>query len=144
MIWHPCPALALAQGFITALDEAYIQIWKSLEDLYGVALRRVEDIPMVDGVIRDETNARFTDPLPVYDILVHCSRLQLLLCRQIEGLNCSCLPQGDDVSVPVHDGTVCIDGAANDLIVVLEINDDDLWLVRFIELLSDANEVIRL
>lgn len=100
---------------------------------------------MVDGGLRDETKALFTEPLPVHYILVHYSRLQLLLCRQIEDLNCSRLgPEGNDVFVPVHDGTVGHDGAPDDLIVVLEINDDDLWLVLFIELLSDANEVIRL
>jgi hypothetical protein len=63
---------------------------------------------------------------------------------QIEDLNCSRLGlEGNDVSVPVHNGTVGHDGTPNDLIIVLKINDDDLWFVFLIELLSNANEVIR-
>lgn len=50
--------------------------------------------------------------------------------------------EGDNVLGPVHDSTVRIDGTFNDLIVVLKIDYDNLWLVFFIDLLPHANEMV--
>jgi hypothetical protein len=51
--------------------------------------------------------------------------------------------EGDNVLAPVHDRTVGIDRPPHDLIVVLQVNNDDLWLVVLIELLANTNIVIR-
>lgn len=48
----------------------------------------------------------------------------------------------NDLPIPVHDGTVSIDGSFDDLIVVLKVNDDDLGLVVFIDFLPNADIVI--
>lgn len=46
----------------------------------------------------------------------------------------------DDLLVPVHDSTVGVDGPPYDFIVVLEVDNDDLRFVFFVEFLPDANE----
>lgn len=42
----------------------------------------------------------------------------------------------------MHDGTVGLDRSSDDLIVVLKVDDDDLWLLIFTKFLTDADEVI--
>ena len=43
----------------------------------------------------------------------------------------------------MHNGTVGLDRSLNDLIVILEVDYDNLWLVTVGEGLSDTNVVIR-
>ena len=43
----------------------------------------------------------------------------------------------------MHNSTVRVYGSLDDFIVVLEINNNDLGFVLFIELLSNADVVIR-
>lgn len=42
----------------------------------------------------------------------------------------------------MHDGTVGVDRSLDNFIVVLEVDDDDLGLVVFVDFLSDADIVI--
>lgn len=44
--------------------------------------------------------------------------------------------------MPVHNRTVGVDWAFDDLIIVFQVDDDDLRFIPFIELLPDANELI--
>lgn len=121
----------------------YSQIGKTIEHLHRVLLGGVVDVPVVNGGVSDQTQALFIEPLPVNDILIHHRRLQFRLGREIEDLNCSALSlEGNDVLVPVHDRTVRIDWPAHNIIVVLQIDDNDLWLVLVIELLPNADITI--
>lgn len=98
---------------------------------------------MPDGGVRDQTQARLAKPFPVYNILAHQRGLELLLCLKVKDLDCSRLCfQGNNISRPVHDGTVCINRTLDDLIVVLEVDDDDLRFVGLVDLLSHANIVV--
>lgn len=99
---------------------------------------------MVHGGVGNQTQGLVTEPLPVDDILVHHRRLELLLCLQVEDLNCPALRlECDDVLAPVHDGAVSVDRPPHDIVVVLQVNNDDLRLVIFVELLANADIVIR-
>ena len=42
----------------------------------------------------------------------------------------------------MHNGTVSLDGSLNDLIVILEVDYDDLWLFTVGEGLSDTDVMI--
>lgn len=122
----------------------YAQVGKSVKDLNGLRLGRVKDIPVVDGSLRHQTQGLVTKPLPVHNILVHDSRLELLLCGQIENLDRSTLGfEGDDVAGPVHDGTVRVDRPLDNFIIVLQVDDNHLRLIIFAEFLTDTDEVIR-
>lgn len=99
---------------------------------------------MVDRGLRHQTQALFAKPLPIDDILIHNSRLELLLCGQIENLNRPALGfQGDDVPGPVHDSTVRVDRPFGDFIIVLQVDNNHLRFIIFAELLTDTDEVIR-
>lgn len=66
-----------------------------------------------------------------------------MLYGKVEDLDCAALSfEGDNVLAPVHDGTVSVDRPPHDLIVVLQVNNDDLWLVVLIELLANTDIVI--
>lgn len=52
--------------------------------------------------------------------------------------------KSNDVSGPVHDGTVRIDRAFDDFIIVFEVDDNDLRLIAFVEFLPDADVMIGL
>ena len=98
---------------------------------------------MVDGSLGDHADAGFAEPLPEHDIFIQYGGLELLLLLQVENLDRSALGlERDDISVPVHDSTVGIDRAPGDFIVVLEVDDDDLWLLFIAEFLSDADIVV--
>lgn len=98
---------------------------------------------MVNGCVGDQTQALLVEPLPVNNVLIHHCRLQFLLGREIEDLDCPALGlEGDDVLVPVHDRTVRVNWPAHNIIVVLQIDDNDLGLVLVIKLLPNANVVI--
>lgn len=117
---------------------------KSVEDFLRLILGGIEDVPVVDGIVRHQPQTPLIVPLPEHHILRHDRGLELLLRREVEYLDRPRLRlEGDDVLVPVHDGTVRVDGALNDLIIVFQVNDDDLRLLIFVELLSNANVMIR-
>ena len=44
----------------------------------------------------------------------------------------------------MHNGAVGLDGPAHDIVVVLEIDDDDLWLCIVVNLLPHADVVVAL
>jgi len=48
--------------------------------------------------------------------------------------------EGDDLACPVHNGTVCLDRATDDIIAILEVDDEDFWRRGFVLLISDADE----
>lgn len=99
---------------------------------------------MINPSIRHQTQARLAEPLPIDNIFRHHGGLDLLLRAKVENLNGSTLGlEGNDVLVPVHDRTVGVDGPAGDFIVILEVDDDDLWLVFFANLLPYANVPVR-
>jgi hypothetical protein len=122
----------------------YRKVGETIKHLDGILLGSVIDVPMVDGGFRNQTQGLFAEPLPVHNILVHYRRLELLLDGEIENLDCPALSlEGDNVLAPVHDCTVGIDRPPHDLIVVLQVNNDDLWLVVLFELLANTDIVIR-
>lgn len=99
---------------------------------------------MVDTCIRDESQALFVEPLPVYNVLVHGGRLQLLFLSQIENLKGPRLGfERNDLLVPVHDGAIGLDWPPDDIEVVLEVDDDDLGRGALVSLLADTDIVIR-
>lgn len=121
----------------------YRKVGKTIKHLDGVLLGGVIDVPVVDGGLGNQTQGLVTEPLPVDDVLIHHCRLELLLCGKVEDLNCPALGlEGDNVLAPVHDRTVRIDWPPHDLIVVLQVNNDDLWLVVLLELLANTDIVI--
>ena len=117
----------------------------ALEDLNRSSLVGVEDVPVVDGGLSNKTQLLLADPLPEDDILVHCGRLELLLCFEVEDLQRSRLrAESDDLSGPVHDGTVGLDGASDDIVAVLQVDNDDFGLGSIVLLLSYADERVGL
>lgn len=104
----------------------YVKVGVPVGDLDRVLLIFIEDIPMVDGGICDESQFALADPLPKYHVFVHRCRLQLLLIVQVEDLDRSRLSlEGDNVEVPVHNSTIGFDWASSDIVAVLEVDDDD-------------------
>jgi hypothetical protein len=117
----------------------------ALKNLDRSSLVGIKNVPVVDGVLGDQTQLILTNPLPEDDIFVHGSRLELLLCLEVKDLQCSRLcAQSDDLSGPVHDGTVGLDGASDDIVAVLEVDNDNFGLGGFALLLSYANEGVGL
>lgn len=100
---------------------------------------------MVDGIVCDHAKSCETDPFPVDDVLVHRRRLELDLLPQVEYLECALVGlERDDLPLPVHDGAVGLDRPSCDLIIVLQINDDNLRVGIFGQLLANADIVIGL
>ena len=55
-------------------------------------------------------------------------RLNLRSSTQVEDLQCPSLSlKGNNVLMPVHDGTIGLDWSSYNLILVLEVDDEDLW-----------------
>lgn len=99
---------------------------------------------MIHGSVGNQTQRLFAEPFPIDNVLIHHCRLELLLGSKVEDLDCPALGlERDDVLAPVHDGAVGIDWSPHDLIVVLQVNNDDLGLFVFIELLANADVVVR-
>lgn len=73
---------------------------------------------MIDIIVCDHPQSGEAYPFPVDNILTHCGRLQLDFLAEIKNLKCSliCL-KGDDLALPVHDGTVGLDRPPCELIV---------------------------
>jgi len=107
-------------------------------------LRGVEDVPVEDGRLRHQAQRGLADPPPEDDVLVHGGRLDLGLLLEVENLKRPRLrPEGDDLTRPVHDGAVGLDGPARDVVAILEIDDQDFGLGGFRLLLADANVGVR-
>lgn len=94
---------------------------------------------MVDGSVGNEAESGLVDELPVLHVLVHCGRLELRLLAEVEDLERSRLGlESDDLALPVHDGTVGLDGTSGDIVAVLQVDDDDFGRAAGL-LFSDAN-----
>ncbi len=115
-----------------------------LKDLARSGLRRVKDVPVVDGVFRHQAEVLVAEPLPEQDVLVHGGRLESLALLEVEDLQRPLLGlERDDELTPVHDGTVGLDGSTDDIVVVLEIDDDDLGLGFIADPLTHTDEPVR-
>ena len=98
---------------------------------------------MIDGAVGHKTQSRIAYPLPEDDLFLHGEGLELGLVCQVKNLYGMLLgSEGDDGLLPVHDGTVSLDGASHNIIVVLEVDDDDFGLSGFVELLADAEVMV--
>ena len=116
----------------------------SIKDLDRSRLRRVNDVPVVDRVVRDQTKIVLAEPFPEQDLLAHGGRLESLALLQIEDLQCPLLRlEGDDHLAPVHDGAVSLDRSTGEIVVVLEVDDDDLWLGVIVDPLTNTDETVR-
>ena len=74
----------------------------------------------------------------------HQKDSQLLLVLQVENLNGPRLgPQGDDLTLRVHDSTVGLDRPPDHIIAILQLDDDDFGSGGFVLLLSNADEGVR-
>lgn len=125
-------------------EVTYGKVGKSVEHLHRVLLCGVVNIPVVNRGVRDEAEGGLAEPFPVDNILIHDRRLEFLFRGEVEDLDGSALGlESNDVLAPVHDRTVGVDGALHDIVVVLQIDNDDLRLVIFIELLPNADVMIR-
>ena len=116
----------------------------SIKDLDRSRLSCVKDVPVEDRVVRHQAKMVLAIPFPEQNVLAHGGRLESLTLIQIEDLQRSLLGlEGDDQLVPVHDGAVSLDRSTGDIIVVVEVDDDDLWLGVIIEPLTNADESVR-
>lgn len=103
-------------------------------------MTRIVDIPVEDTGCCDKTKLVLTDPLPELDILVHGTGLELLLLLEVEDLQCSRLSlESNNLSVPVHDGTVGLDRPTSHVVTILELNNNNLRLGSFVLLLSHTH-----
>lgn len=122
------------------MKAAHLKVIIALEDLDGGILARIVDIPVEDAGCCDKTELVLADPLPELDILVHGAGLELLLLLEVEDLQCSRLSlESNDLSVPVHDGTVGLDRPTGDVVAILELNNNNLRLGSFVLLLSHTH-----
>ncbi|PNY29194.1 Uncharacterized protein TCAP_00893 [Tolypocladium capitatum] len=127
-------------GFGSRRGEAERNVGIALKDLGRRVLSGVVHVPVVDAGGGDETEGGLANPPPELDVLVHCARLELLLLLEVEDLQRPGLGlEGDDVPIPVHDGTVGLDGPTRDIVAILELDDDDLGLSGLALLFSDAD-----
>jgi hypothetical protein len=121
----------------------YTQVGVALKHLDGRILAGLVNIPVIDARRGDETDGGLADPLPELHILVHSARLELLLLLEVEDLEGSGLGfEGDDLAVPVHDGTVGLDRPSRNVVAILELDDDNLGLRGLVLLFSDAHVVV--
>lgn len=75
---------------------------------------------MVHRRISDQAQRVRTKPFPEENVFIHCRGLELGFLCQVKYLKRPLIRlEGDDLLVPVHDGTVSLDWPSNDLIVVL-------------------------
>ncbi len=124
------------EGIIT-----YREICVPVKNFRRLRLSRIKDIPVVYGSICNEPQACFAEPLPKYNILIHCGRLELLFLYEVEDLKGSLLGfEGDDLLVPMHDGTISFDRLPNDVVVILHVDDDDFGGIGRLLRLANAYE----
>ena len=117
----------------------------SLKKLDWSGLNSLENTPMVHSCISNQTQRICTEPLPEKNIFIHCRGLKLGFLRQVKYLKRPLIRlEGDDLLVPVHNGTVSLNWPPNDLIIVLQVNDYNLGIGVLAGFLSNANEVVGL
>ena len=98
---------------------------------------------MIGSRICNKAQSAFIDELPKHNVLVHGRRLELALAAKVEDLYSPALgSEGNDELIPVHDGTICLDGPTDNIVAVLEVNDDDLGGSIVIDLLAHTNVVV--
>lgn len=120
--------------------QAHVEVGITLKDLDGSVLASIIDVPVVNTRRCDETKLVLADPLPELNILVHGTRLELLLLLEIKDLQCPRLSlEGDDLSVPVHDGTVGLDRPASNIVTILELDNNNFGLGGLALLFSHAD-----
>lgn len=130
------------QKKITKAKGTYLDVGIAVKRLHRSILAGVGDVPVVDGVLGDQTKGRLADPLPEGNIFTHCCRLQLRFLLEVEDLEGATGLQGNDMTRPVHDGGVRLDRPPGDIVVVLQVDDNDIGRARFVFLVSDADEGI--
>lgn len=124
--------------------QTHRQIGNPIKLLQRSIFSRAEHVPVIHRIVRHQAQARLAEPLPVDNIIGHHRGLDLLLRAEVEHLDGFTLSlEGNDVFVPVHNRTVGVDGPASDFIVVLEVDNDNLWLVFLAGLLPYADVVVR-
>lgn len=98
---------------------------------------------MVNCCVCHQTQCCLAEPLPENNILVHCSRLQLLLLTKVKDLERPGLGlQRNNILGPVHDSTIGLDRSSNDIATVLEFDDYDFRGGGSSLLFADAYEGI--
>lgn len=98
---------------------------------------------MIHRCISNQTQRVCAEPFPEENVFIHCCRLELGFLGQVEYLERSLIRfEGNDLLIPVHDGTIGLDWSSNDLIVMFETDDDDFRVGIFAEFLANANEVV--
>lgn len=99
---------------------------------------------MVYTCVGNKSQALLIEPFPVDNVLVHGGRFQLLFLSQVKDLKSPRLRlERDNLLVPVHDRTVGLDWAPDDIVVVLEFDDDYLRRGALVDLLANTDIVIR-
>ena len=123
---------------------AHTKVGISVKDLNRRNCRGVVDVPVENRGIRDHAETFGADPLPVHDVLSHHIGLQLLSLAQVEDLQCSRLRlEGYDLTGPVHDGAISLDGTLYYFIVVSKVDDDNVRIGRIRGvILSNADIVV--
>jgi hypothetical protein len=98
---------------------------------------------MIHRCISDQTQRVCAKPFPEENIFIHCRRLELGFLGQVKYLERSLIRfEGNDLLVPVHDGTIGLDRSSNDLIVMFKVDNNDFRVSIFAEFLANANEVV--
>jgi hypothetical protein len=140
MIWFACARLEIKQEIPVYLD-AYLEVCVTVKSLHWRRLGRVEDIPVVNGALGDQSQCGLADPLPEGHVLTHRGRLEFLFLLEVEDLQSTRLRlEGDNLARPVHDGTVGLDRPADDIVPVLELDDEDFGRRGLVFLVPDADE----
>ena len=120
------------------------KIHVTVKQFLWAGIRTLKNLPVEDRGLGNHAQSGRTDPFPVNYIFIHCCRLELKLLTKIEDLEGSlvCLER-NDLPIPMHNGAISLDRSPDDLIVVFEVDDDDLWGSIFTKLLTHAHKVIR-
>ena len=100
---------------------------------------------MIDARGGNQTESGLANPTPEDDVLVMGVCLQTLLGLEVEQLQgpLLCLERDDGLG-QVHDGAICSDRAANDVMEVLQVDDDGLGRGAVGGSLANAYPAIRL
>ena len=135
------PLLVIADSVVDDLAPRKVLI--AVEHLLRRDLRRVENVPVINASVSNKAKRCFTEPLSAHHIFLHRRALDLALLRQIKDLQRlpTCF-QSDHLLGPMHDGTIRLNRASNDILSVLEVDDDDLGRGIVIYFLPHADVVV--
>ena len=127
------------------MEVTYRKVRVPIKHLDGCGLVGIEHVPVVDGAVGNHSDGGLANPLPEDYILAHGGRLELLLLLQVEDLEGTALsPEGNDLTRPVHDGTIGLDGAADDIVAVLEVDNYHFGGRGIALLLANTDKGVRL